>query len=153
MTSMDSNWVKTTMERAAIDRQRLDEARRRLQDLEREVAQLAERVRSWEVILESVNLTLKPTTLEEAAKPQATLLPEDESQMGETYAGLRDAIRAVLKGVGARGLRPRDVTRTLQRQGFKAGGDSELSIRVGNEMWRMHKRKMLKKEGALYYMP
>jgi hypothetical protein len=69
-------------------------------------------------------------------------------------SGLREAIRgAVAKMPG--GARPRDVERFLRETGYKDQGDAKtaLLVRVGNELWRLHDRKELRKEGGLYFSP
>lgn len=52
--------------------------------------------------------------------------------------GLRNAILDVLQASG-RAMRPLSVTRALEQRGFHAGGETELKVRVANELWRLAK--------------
>jgi hypothetical protein len=150
---MDSQWLKTTTERAELDRQRLADARRRLQEAEAEVAKLVERVRSWDVILGTVTEPVSATAAHEEPRDPTIVSADEWLPIEDRQSGLRDAIRSALRGVSGRGLRPKEVTRLLIKQGYKNTGASDLGTRVSNEMWRMTKRKMLKKEAGLYYAP
>ena len=77
------------------------------------------------------------------------------SNLTDTYLqslGLRAAIKAVLKQA-KQPLRPKDVALILKQRGYKSpyGGNTNLSIRVGNEMWRMGRIKTLRKTSTGRY--
>lgn len=77
------------------------------------------------------------------------------AQAESSYAnlGLRDAIRRVLFDAG-RAMRPKEVTAILSRTGYSGEGQTDLSVRINNEMWRMAKNKLLAKtKPGLYKLP
>lgn len=67
--------------------------------------------------------------------------------------GFRDAIMAVLRAHPS-GIRPVQVADVLKNKGFESSGTTDLDVRVGNELYRLHKNGRVERVGrGLYRLP
>jgi hypothetical protein len=137
--TVDASWLKATRARADADLKMLRQLTAQREQLDTQIAALSERVRSWQVILDSMNGSAQR---EETRRPPAEKVEALETAQD---VGLRATIREVLSAAPG-GLRPKDVTARLKARGFSIPGTSTaLGVRVGAELWKMMQIGQLRK--------
>jgi hypothetical protein len=151
--AVDAAWLKTTRDQADVDAKRLRGLMEQRDKLDAEIRILTEKVKSWMVIIGSLNGGEPKGAAKPPRPAEPAQLPIDVDSEGADAGGMRATIRSVLKD-HPQGLQPRQVTNRLEALGFKPPrGAANLSLRVGAELWKMRKIGQLRKARNGYALP
>jgi hypothetical protein len=151
--AVDAAWLKTSREQADADAKRLGSLIDEREKLDAEIRVLAEKVKSWQVILGSLNGASPKAPNKTPTPAEPTLLPIERDPENAGGGGFRATIREVLRD-HPQGLMPRQVTDRLEALGFKPPkGATNLAVRVGAELWKMKETGQLRKARNGYALP
>lgn len=116
---------------------------REFQELNRKRMELSQAKAAIEAVIDRATPDTKPEkTTTHGETPQ--LFPKHEN------TGFRDAIRAVLKA-STSPMMPKDVQEALERAGYRDGdARTPLRIRIGNELFKLAKTGVLRRNGSGY---